>query len=178
MWIFLEDGTQRVWCINIAGHAVSPKRCWPIDGVINSLLLVSLLAGEKKKKVVQILRTLYFWMDGTIIHQWRRSLTCAQPIAALVWGKHPSPLTFFDRGGDKWTKRPMGEGNGMTAAALLPASEAGGAFCADNRQRTLRTSVSRCHLTQAAAPFSLALCRFPCLALLRELFMSSPSQES
>lgn len=32
----------------------------------------------------------------------------------------------FHRGGDKWRKRPIGEGNGMTTAALLPASQAGG----------------------------------------------------
>lgn len=69
----------------------------------------------------------------------------------------PSSPHVFDRGGDKWTNRPIGDGNGMTAAALLPAAEAGGAFCADNRQGRLQTGVSRCHLTQAAAPFSLSL---------------------
>lgn len=65
-------------------------------------------------------------MAGGTVHQPRPSFTSARPMAALVWGKHPVPLTFLHRGGDKWEKEPIGAANGMTAAALLPTSEAGG----------------------------------------------------
>lgn len=123
-----------------------------MDGVINSLLLFSQLAEDKKNRVAQIPTAPYFWMDGGTVHQPRPSFTSARLMAALVWEKHPVPLTFLHRGGDKWGKEPIGAANGMTAVALLPASEAGGVLRrgqtadAPNQRESLAFNSGRCPL--------------------------------
>lgn len=132
-----------------------------MDGVINSLLLFSRPAEDKKKKVAQIPTTPYFWMDGGTVHQPRPSFTSARPMAALVWGKHPVPLTFLHRGGDKWGKEPIGPANGMTAAALLPATGAGGVLRrgqtadAPNQCESLAFNSGRCPLLTPSPQISL-----------------------
>lgn len=99
-----------------------------MDGVINSLLLFPHLAEDKKKKVAQIQRS----HDPLLLNGWRD----CPPTTALFHfcsangssrlRKTPRSLHVFAQGGDKWGKEPIGAANGMTAAALLPASEAGG----------------------------------------------------
>lgn len=149
-----------------------------MDGVINSLLLFFHLAEDKKKRVAQIPTTPYFWMDGGTVHQSRPSFTSTRPMAALVRGKHPVPLTFFAQG-----RRQMGKGanrsrewNDSNGSSSYIWGRGRPPPRTDSWQ--LQTNVSLGHLTQAAAPFSLLLRRFPCLGWLGQLLMCSSSRES